>query len=628
MSQELIYTSAPKGLKPGTRGFATVAMTQGMPPQLVERLESLSGYRQVFAPQDPQAALNPVVRSHVKLSVGGRSYHVLSRICAAGLDYSQRANKFAHHLALDAAEMPAAGPARALQQRGVMESAWDGATRILPAGRRCPSGNVSPAACRAWQAATGDAGWGGVLAEMAAEKPKSIVTIVFRPGLDPLPLIAESLALLPADVRRTVTFSTYYTKLPPGVECQWRCVLEGSPESKATPGLMINLCRPLPPAQGGVYVALARTGKMPSIAPRARQAPRAERPDDRGLDLLLEPTERSFGQREAAPIAPTFDDLPSLEPLRPALPDDFAFAADRSAPFRRRPRRKEAARWPIFVVVAAVVVIATASIIAWDFSRNGSETTGQVTARTSTTTTRGAENPVADNSQNARCEDRHAGVRPPNSSAKASQAFPANEQQLLKLWIAVRAEVTRATESLAVGSRTIEAKSIRESRRIASAWIAAVAYTERKRLKSAYAAHGLDSLEQAVTVSHNSLGGDVPISLGVIDAATAADCDLSFLGVGAVFGDKTACEIVRDGSTPTDAQKLTKWVCKIDGKPAADFTFSQAGLIFDWRPLAAPSFGAIRRLNQLRNCVLAVKLGRTIGSSCCGRRWRISLNFR
>ena len=133
MSQELIYTSAPKGLKPGTRGFCTVAMTHAMPPQLVERLESLSGYRQVFAPQDPQAALNPVVQSHLRISVGGRTYHILSRICAAGLDYSQRANKFAHHLVLDASEMPAAGPAWALAQRGVMESAWDGATKIIPA---------------------------------------------------------------------------------------------------------------------------------------------------------------------------------------------------------------------------------------------------------------------------------------------------------------------------------------------------------------------------------------------------------------------------------------------------------------------------------------------------------------
>jgi hypothetical protein len=50
MSQELIYTSAPRGLKPGTRGFCTVVSTQQMSQPLAERLESLSGYRHVYAP--------------------------------------------------------------------------------------------------------------------------------------------------------------------------------------------------------------------------------------------------------------------------------------------------------------------------------------------------------------------------------------------------------------------------------------------------------------------------------------------------------------------------------------------------------------------------------------------------
>ena len=60
MTQELIYTSAPRGLKPGSHGFCTVAVTQGMPPNLAERLEALSGYRHVYPPQDPQAELNPI----------------------------------------------------------------------------------------------------------------------------------------------------------------------------------------------------------------------------------------------------------------------------------------------------------------------------------------------------------------------------------------------------------------------------------------------------------------------------------------------------------------------------------------------------------------------------------------
>src|SRR5262245_40748564 len=118
MTQELMYTSAPQGLKPGSRGFCTVASTQGIPATLAERLEALSAYRQIFAPGDPKEPFNPVVYSHLKLATGSGTVHVLSRICASGLDYTKRTNKFAHHIVLDPTELPPAGPAWLLGQSG------------------------------------------------------------------------------------------------------------------------------------------------------------------------------------------------------------------------------------------------------------------------------------------------------------------------------------------------------------------------------------------------------------------------------------------------------------------------------------------------------------------------------
>src|SRR3954463_12353575 len=105
MTQEICYTSAPRGLRPGSRGFCTVLSSAGMAKNLADRLEALSGYRHVFAANDPQAHLNPVVHSHLRINVGGAAYHILSRICAAGLDYTQRSNKFAHHVVLDLKEL-------------------------------------------------------------------------------------------------------------------------------------------------------------------------------------------------------------------------------------------------------------------------------------------------------------------------------------------------------------------------------------------------------------------------------------------------------------------------------------------------------------------------------------------
>ena len=116
MSQELHYTSVPRGLKPGSRGFATVAVTPHLPESLADRLESLSGYQSVFLPGDPSASLNPVVYAHLRPTAGNKAFTVLSRIGPAGLDYSGRPNKYAHHLVLDDAERPAGGPAWLLSQ--------------------------------------------------------------------------------------------------------------------------------------------------------------------------------------------------------------------------------------------------------------------------------------------------------------------------------------------------------------------------------------------------------------------------------------------------------------------------------------------------------------------------------
>src|SRR5262249_10787445 len=120
MIQELHYTSVPRGLKLGSRGFCTVACTTQMPGPLVERLENLSGYHPVYAPHDPAAPQNPINFAHVRLTIGGRSVSILSRVGPAGLDYSGRANKYAHHVVLEPGERPEAGPAWLLSQPGFM----------------------------------------------------------------------------------------------------------------------------------------------------------------------------------------------------------------------------------------------------------------------------------------------------------------------------------------------------------------------------------------------------------------------------------------------------------------------------------------------------------------------------
>lgn len=278
MIQELIYTSAPRGLKPGTRGFCTVACTQQMTQPLAERLESLSGYRHLFAAHESQERLNPLIHSHLLLTVGGRKFHVLSRIADAGLDYTQRSNKFAHHVALDVADLPAGGPAWLLLQPGFMQTGWSGEPRLLPAGRRPPNGFSPPAVCRHWQALTGDAGWAGALAETATHPTTAPACLLFKPGQDLLPLVAEALSLLPVERRWQVTFSTWFTKLPPDIDCHWRFLIADSAEAKAARrqhrGLWIDLTAPLQRAASSPWAEAARTGVAPTAGPpEAKLAP-------------------------------------------------------------------------------------------------------------------------------------------------------------------------------------------------------------------------------------------------------------------------------------------------------------------------------------------------------------------
>ncbi len=289
MTQELHYTSVPRGLRPGTRGFCTVAATPRMTGPLIERLEGLSAYQPVYSPEDPSASLNPIVYSHLRLSVAGKVVSVLSRIGPAGLDYSGRPSKYAHHVVLEGNERPEGGPAWLLSQPGFMQAAWTEEPRELPAGRIAPQGDLGPGVAHTWQKLTGDGGWAGVLAESFLFDPKRLVIVAFQPGLDVLPLFAEAMALLPISRRWEVEFSTYFHQLPQGVTCAWRGVLEGSEEGtrarRLPNALFLDFCRPVGRAEGGALVQLARTGEQirhePGISVSTAEAARHTAKTDR-----------------------------------------------------------------------------------------------------------------------------------------------------------------------------------------------------------------------------------------------------------------------------------------------------------------------------------------------------------
>lgn len=316
MTQELLYTSAAQGLNPGSRGFCTVVRTRTMPAPLAPLLESLSGYRPAFAINDPRAAENPVSYSHVRVSAG-KTYSVLSRVADYGLDYSQRTNKIAHHVALSSDERPEAGPAWLLAQPGFMDSRWDGQSRTLAAGRRVPTGAERAAACPTWAAITGDAGWAGVLAESWLTGTASYV--IFAPGTDTLALIREAVALLPPHKRWDATFSTYYTGLPASASCGCRCVLADSPEAiqaRRLPNVLrIDLTQKLPTARGGELVTAARSGpKRATARAESSKRPTPQATENASLPTAIPLEGYALRLRESASLPNTPAGPPPLEP--------------------------------------------------------------------------------------------------------------------------------------------------------------------------------------------------------------------------------------------------------------------------------------------------------------------------
>ena len=266
MAQELIYTSFPKGVKPGVSGFCTVAVSPDLAPNMISRLEGLSGYRHLYMPGTPEADLNPPNWSHVVINVGNAKSHVIYRVADAGLDYTGRSNKLAHFIVLDKNDQAHCGPAAMLTTPGLIDHAFDQQVGTRPFTRPIPRQLVSPRPCMAWRQAAGDAGWAGELAQTAWTG--KYACILYKPGMNVLALIQEAMALLPPERRWKTTFSTYYSKLPTGVECQWRCVAAGTPEAaqaiaEVGSGLVIDLSNgALAPAPDSPAVAAARAGRM------------------------------------------------------------------------------------------------------------------------------------------------------------------------------------------------------------------------------------------------------------------------------------------------------------------------------------------------------------------------------
>lgn len=283
MAYELVYTSAERGLRPGTRGFCTVAYTRGMPPQLIQLLEALSAYKNVYAPHEENLAQEPVSWSHYRCNLTGRNTSILSRVSAVSADHTSRSNKLAHHVLIHEREHCAGGPVWLSTRDGFFLSRWDDLPHHFDSPKTIPAGDNDDCQAHAWEALTGDAGNAARLAMAFQTDPHAVQLIIFKLGMDMLPLLGESLALLPRRDRWQVTYNSYFTSLPAGATCCWRCCLQNSEilrEARRNPRTqIIDLTGPLPPLSDAPLVRLAREGgPLPAEEPQKEPAEATAKP--------------------------------------------------------------------------------------------------------------------------------------------------------------------------------------------------------------------------------------------------------------------------------------------------------------------------------------------------------------
>lgn len=210
MTYELVHTSAPSGLRPGDRGFTTVAMTDGTPGPLVRELEARSTYDLRVA--GGQAA--PPFHGYARVRVAGSEWLILTRVVPSGLDYTKRPNRLAHHLACSLGDVPPdSNPAAILANAAAFRDAWTDAPHRLPPRPLPAADDRDGAGAAAWTAATGDPAWAAEMARrlQGGDAGRGIgggLLVLHDPNLDPLGLVRGVLEQLPPAERWRVPFAT------------------------------------------------------------------------------------------------------------------------------------------------------------------------------------------------------------------------------------------------------------------------------------------------------------------------------------------------------------------------------------------------------------------------------------
>jgi len=271
MPQQLIYTSAPRGIVAGRSGHCTVARSASMREALMLQLEKFCYYQHLSLSGGQE---RPIFACRI-VDIRGTRFHVLSRIQDAGLDFTGRTNFIVHHLVFTPEEIRQfSTPPVILRDWPGWVKSWTKEPQLLEnedwAELTALAGKTNVPA-QTWQRVTGDAvnGYGLLEARAGAS-----FRVDDQPDETILELLAESLELLEVrDPRRdfrtaawNYTFTTSMQEQDNPADFRWRCIHSDNPAANrfATPD-----CRALSSVR-----ATKCTGEETAFARKGRQSPR------------------------------------------------------------------------------------------------------------------------------------------------------------------------------------------------------------------------------------------------------------------------------------------------------------------------------------------------------------------
>ena len=351
MAWQLIYTSTPRGLVAGRSGFCTVARHPEIRERLVAEIERCSAMDRSFSQIAGAGTVPPVIAAHRIVDLGDATYHVLSMIQDAGLDYTGRTNHIAHHLICEEHELnAAASPAQILRSFHWLKR-WDSAPRYLGAPEKVHLAQIGerismPASH--WEQLDGHDGAKALL--LTEDSALAGCYLVCRPTEEQslLPLFEESLFLMdPRNVSPSklwqVRFTTFLQGTDNARDFDWRGCWENSPAHLAAQKgrervLVLSQAQGWPAPKNAELIAYAQSGIR--VPPRkVRPEPTAAAPAETGTRGYVQPS-----------------------------PASVLFAEDQEAvgSGRRRPRNRRGAKY--FIIALALLLILGAIGVSWYLS--------------------------------------------------------------------------------------------------------------------------------------------------------------------------------------------------------------------------------------------------------------------